>query len=104
MTSAPCGRLRGERAAFGLEQAGAHLLAGRQHGDDGVNRLPSSASEVADFAPHILGELRGALCVRVIGDDLIAAFHEIGRHRPAHIADADETDGFDIRHYSSPMS
>ena len=39
-------QVRRERAAFGFEQAGAHLLAGRQHGDDRVDALlPSSASD-----------------------------------------------------------
>jgi len=44
-------KVRRERAAFRLEQYGAYLLSGRQHGDNRVDALPSSVSVAADFAP-----------------------------------------------------
>ena len=90
-----------KRAVFGLEQAGAHLLAGRQHGDDRVRLSAEFGERRGGFCADIRGELRGACRVGIIGDDLIAALLKVGRHRPAHIADADEADGPDV-HHSSP--
>ena len=59
-----------ERAAFGLEQAGAHLLAGRQHGDDGVGLLPHLGEGRGGFCADVLRGLLRPRRVEVIDDDL----------------------------------
>jgi hypothetical protein len=65
------------------------MFAGGQHGDDDVGALHGCHRALAD---------RGAITLRLIarGSDqierghLMASLDQIGRHRPAHIAEADE--------------
>ncbi len=104
MTVRAFGQRVRERAAFRFEQAGAHLLAGRQHGDDGVHLLAELGEGRGGLRADIPRGLLRALRIEVIKDDLIAALHQIGGHRPAHVSDADESDGFDVSHHHSPCS
>ena len=101
MTSAPCGRFAASAPpSVSSRQARTSLPVGSMV-TMASTCLPSSASVAADFAPVSLANCAARLPSRVIGDDRVAALDQIGRHRPAHIADADEADGLDC--HSIPL-
>ena len=72
------------------------MLARRQHGDDRLGALDGGAGARSDLDAAFGG------LVREGGDeieaaDLVAGLDEIERHRPAHVAEADEGDpGHDV--------
>ena len=94
----------GARTLHRLDQAAlvqphlAHVLTGRQHGDDDVGaarRLRRAARRL-----HAGGRQRlHGTGIDVVADDAMAGLHQVGRHRRAHVAQADEADR---RHAQSP--
>ena len=98
----------GEGATLRVQQHIAYIVAGRQHGDDGVSRL----AEFGEIGCRPGGMIRcknlRAPRIEIEADNLIAAAHKVGRHRHAHIAEADKADCSDVTHvralYSKPIS
>ena len=67
------------------------MLARRQHGDDDIGALDRGYRAVGDGSAVGLGLIaRGRH--QVERDHLVAGLDQIGRHRPAHIAEANECD------------
>ena len=86
MISAP---LRHGRNDVGPDRQ--HMLAGRQHGDDDLGALHRADRAVGDPSAVGLGLIaRGRH--QIERDHLVAGLDQIGRHRAAHVAEADECD------------
>ena len=68
-----------------------HMLARRQHGDDDFGALDGGNRSLRDISPVRLGLIaRGRH--QIERGDLVASLDQIGRHRPAHIAEANKCD------------
>jgi hypothetical protein len=75
--------------------AGQHVLhnhAGRQHGDDDIRTGGELLQRIRRSAAMLLHKVVGNLAPRVIDQHSKPGPHETGRHRPAHVANADEAD------------
>src|SRR5580700_10692327 len=67
------------------------MFARRQHGDDDVSAFDRANCTVGDRRTVRFGLLaRGSH--QIERDDLVASLDQIGRHRAAHVAEADECD------------
>ena len=85
-------RLRRERprnAAF-AEQRVAHDLAGRQHGHHDVGGAGKRCAVRSRGAPGLRREPPGPRRIGVEHRERVAGSRDPPRHRPAHVADADE--------------
>ena len=67
------------------------------------DRCGELAQAVGRVAADLLDEVVGDLAAAVVDVDGEAGAHQAGRHRPAHVADADEADRLALRvgHYSA---
>ena len=72
----------------------AHLAAGRQHGDHDLGVGGELGEACRSRAPRALRKVLRPLRGDVVAHHVVAAAHEIGRHRRAHVAEADEADAF----------
>ena len=67
------------------------MLARGQHGDDDVDARCRLGRGFGGLGARFDDRVQGR-CAQIEGVHAMARLQEIARHRPAHIADADETD------------
>jgi len=90
-----------QRATIGLQQHVTDDRPGRQHGDDDVHGASQFGKADRDRAVVIARETRRLRGIGIEDRQRNAGARQIGRHRTAHIADADKADVHCLRHLSA---
>src|ERR1700733_1885252 len=73
-----------------------HVLAGRQHGDDDIGILKRRLGAACDLHA-VLGRGIAQRRYEIESKDVAAGLDEIGGHRPAHVAETDESNSRHVR-------